>query len=437
MAEQEINEVVNVAGDTIQALLKLATDAYHHSKQEEAARAAQEVKPTQDVQAKSENIVNRKENVDSVQSVEPVPENNQPDRTRIKVKGQVVYDGIAGQKPTVDLLKNNPALVEALSANLQRIPSPSDPSFSKKRGSASVEVNGEKVFELKNGVVEVNKISDFQQQKLVAEQVQPKSEPNQGSGVTQEKPLAPSQATGDFLQQAIAYPRQQTPQKVSAFEHFQKQIELPPKFTQFLNDARTQIDPAHRANLRGLEVATVAHQILNTTGGDKYQGKNYTIERKDDVLKVSANDGRGEIFRQQYGVIHHKVEAHDMKPFNNFSEKYGPKAALTNEFAQDALYLVAVAGAVSEGQQVLQHGAYRIEQKGADLHVGKLDKETGKTETLLSTKDGRVEQSSFTLTQADGFKKMADHLRAKQPAQTETQAQTESQSQAKPPALRR
>jgi hypothetical protein len=429
MAEQEINDVVNVVGDSIQALLKLAADAYHRSKQEEAARAAQEAKPKQDVQAKSENIVNRKENVDSVQSVEPVSESNQLDRTRIKAKGQVVYDGIAGQKPTVDLLKNNSALVEALSANLQRVPSPDNPSFSKKSGSASVEVNGEKVFGLKNGVVEVNKISDYQQQG-------PRL-PDTLTGATQEKPLAPSQVTGDFLQQAIAHPRQQTLQKVSVFEHFQKQIELPPKFTQFLNDARTQIDPTHRANLRGLEVATVAHQILNTTGGDKYEGKNYTIERKDDVLKVSANDGRGEIFRQQYGVIRHNVQPHDMKPFNNFSEKYGPKAALTNEFAQDALYLVAVAGAVSEGQQVLQHGAYRIEQKGADLHVGKLDKETGKTETLLSTKDGRVEQSSFTVAQADGFKKMADHLRAKQPAQAETQAQTESQSQAKSPTLSR
>lgn len=83
------------------------------------------------------------------------------------------------------------------------------------------------------------------------------------------------------------------------------------------------------------QIGFLAKSLADALGTDDYQGKHYRVQIGEDSLKITANDGRGEVFTQSSNQFDSKLEQRDFQRFAQVTQ-FVDKAAL---YARDSFAL--------------------------------------------------------------------------------------------------
>jgi plastocyanin len=388
------NKLVNSSVDSIEGLIKILTEV--------ARRSAA---------TQTENKVLENTNGQ---------EKKEPSKVEIKVGNRVVYRDGDDKNLSVNLLKNKPEMVNLLFEKMQQpvSPHPSDGVG----GSISVKVNDEPIFTMQDGTIGLNQVSTYEQAVIDQYQKQELVSPQEPRIAASQAPPAPP---SDFLDKALAQQPGYQRAKIGVFEHLQESLgqALPQNVSNYLDSIRNRFDPSFQVDLKAAEMVATAKAVLHASGTERFEGQLYTFEQRDNALTVTSHE-RGVILKQENGAISSSVTAKDIKVFNSFNERYGPQSDQAYSVARNAAFIVDTVGAVIDGTKVYETKSYRIEAKDKDLQVF-----SGQA-LLLSVKNGKLEQSTFTSKDSDAFNQLADKL------QSVTQKQI-TQREVSAPSIRR
>lgn len=163
-----------------------------------------------------------------------------------------------------------------------------------------------------------------------------------------------------------------------------------------------------QGDVRAVQVAVAAKNILAGAGVDTFQSVNYTISQKDGNLTVTSNDGRGEVLSQQGGRLLSALTAKDVQAFQAFEQKFGVQSKVNQSTIENATKIVQALGQNSGyGTLVFEGASYRIEQMGNNLTIHANDSIRGK---LLEVKDGKLSTSLLESKDAANFERVAQRL---------------------------
>jgi hypothetical protein len=79
------------------------------------------------------------------------------------------------------------------------------------------------------------------------------------------------------------------------------------------------------------QIGFLAKSLADALGTDDYQGRHYRVQVGEDSLKITANDGRGEVFTQSGSQANSKLENRDFQRFAQITQAIGmpqPKIAM-------------------------------------------------------------------------------------------------------------
>ncbi|HZY24880.1 MAG TPA: hypothetical protein VFE71_03580, partial [Bacteroidales bacterium] len=335
--ESDQNKMVNASVDSIEGLIKILTEV---ARRAAASQLDNEVPENTNSQGKKE-----------------------PSKVEIKVGNRVVYRDGDDKNLSVNILKNKPEMVNLLFDKMQQTASPY-PSEGAKAGSISVKVNDEPIFTMLDGIIGLNQVSTYEQSIIDQYQKQELVPPQEAQIAASQAPPAPP---GDFLDKALAQQPGYQRAKIGVFEHLQESLgqTLPQNVSNYLDSIRNRFDPSFQVDLKAAEMVATAKAVLKSTGTDRFVGRDYTFEQKDNAFTVTSHE-RGVILNQENGSITSYVNAKDIKVFNSFNERYGPQSDQAYSVARNAAFIVDTVGSVIDGTKVYETKSYRIEAKDKD-----------------------------------------------------------------------
>jgi len=95
------------------------------------------------------------------------------------------------------------------------------------------------------------------------------------------------------------------------------------------------VEAEHKHAEQSQQIGFLAKSLAEALGTNDYQGKHYRVQIGEDSLKITANDGRGEVFTQSSNQFDSKLEQRDFQRFAQVTQ-FMDKAAL---YARDSFAL--------------------------------------------------------------------------------------------------